>query len=327
MVRLTADLIWKSPHFFNVIKERELDLRGNKIAVIENLGATEDQFDTIDLSDNEIVKLENFPYLNRLGTLLINNNRITRINLNLGEFLPKLHTLVLTNNRLVNLVEIDPLVSLPKLQFLSLLDNNITKKPNYRLYVIHRLKKLRLLDFRKVKQKERTEAERLFASKEAEEEAKKVVIPKTFTPVEVPTEPNVSQLEQPPKVTPTLEQITAIKLGIVPFVDLIICYMQAAIINSQTLEEVARLEKALKLGQIPEEFMNLGKETNASEDMVVDTVKVDDQNEGNEVQDNDQNEDVQPIEQTTTIVVEALGQYAKNHGLAADTTTVKGVYC
>lgn len=44
----------------------------------------QDQFDTIDLSDNEIVKLENFPYLNRLGTLLINNNRITRINPNLG---------------------------------------------------------------------------------------------------------------------------------------------------------------------------------------------------------------------------------------------------
>jgi hypothetical protein len=28
MVRLTADLVWKSPHFFNAIKERELDLRG-----------------------------------------------------------------------------------------------------------------------------------------------------------------------------------------------------------------------------------------------------------------------------------------------------------
>ncbi|KAL4626327.1 hypothetical protein ACB092_05G088200 [Castanea dentata] len=97
MVRLTADLIWKSPHFFNAIKERELDLRGNKIPVIENLGATEDQFDTIDLSDNEIVKLENFPLLNRLGTLIINNNRITRINPNIGEFLPKLHTLVLVS--------------------------------------------------------------------------------------------------------------------------------------------------------------------------------------------------------------------------------------
>ena len=48
------------------------------------LAFLQDQFDTIDLSDNEIVKLENLPYLNRLGTLLINNNRITRINPNIG---------------------------------------------------------------------------------------------------------------------------------------------------------------------------------------------------------------------------------------------------
>ncbi|KAM7269083.1 hypothetical protein ACFE04_024580 [Oxalis oulophora] len=206
MVRLTADLIWKSPHFFNAIKERELDIRGNKIAVIENLGATEDQFDTIDLSDNEIVKLENLPYLNRLGTLLINNNRITRINPNIGEFLPKLHTLVLTNNRLVNLVEIDPLSSLPKLQFLSLLDNNITKKPNYRLYVIHKLKALRVLDFKKVKSKERLEAAKLFASKEVEEQVRKAP--------EKPSIPKVTEVsqEQTPKiVAPTPEQILAIK--------------------------------------------------------------------------------------------------------------------
>ncbi|KAG4111039.1 hypothetical protein ERO13_D13G083750v2 [Gossypium hirsutum] len=122
MVKLTADLIWKCPHFFNALKERELDLRG----LIRYHRY---------LSDNEIVKLDNFPYLKRL------------------EFLPSLHTLVLTNNRLVNLVKIDPLSSLPKLQFLSLLDNNITKKPNYRLYVIHKLKSLRVLDFKKVQAK------------------------------------------------------------------------------------------------------------------------------------------------------------------------------
>nr|XP_048318695.1 U2 small nuclear ribonucleoprotein A' [Ziziphus jujuba var. spinosa] len=243
MVRLTADVIWKSPHFFNAIKERELDLRGNKIAVIENLGATEDQFDTIDLSDNEIVKLENMPYLNRLGTLIINNNRITRINSNIGEFLPKLHTLVLTNNRLVNLVEIDPLASLPKLQFLSLLDNNITKKPNYRLYVIHKLKSLRVLDFKKVKNKERMEAKNLFASKVVEEEAEKESL-RTSTPVEVQNDIEAAAEEQqtPNVVGPTPEQIIAIK---------------AAIVNSQTLEEVARLEKALKTGQLPADLNTL----------------------------------------------------------------------
>ncbi|XP_020699502.1 U2 small nuclear ribonucleoprotein A' [Dendrobium catenatum] len=283
MVRVTADLIWKSPHFFNAIKERELDLRGNKIAVIENIGATEDQFDTVDLSDNEIVKLENFPYLSRLGTLLINNNRITRINPEIGEFLPKLHTLILTNNRLVNLVEIDPLASLPKLQTLSLLDNNITKKPNYRLYVIFKLKKLRLLDFRKVKQKERIEAEGLYASEEAEEEAKKIPA-KKFTPVEATNSADSSKEEQIPKVVaPTQEQIIAIK---------------AAIINSQTLEEVARLEQALRSGQIPAEFQIMGDDNglNAGENKD-DKMETDGDNETIDAPNKEEDENSTPIEQ------------------------------
>ncbi|KAL9349674.1 hypothetical protein Peur_056929 [Populus x canadensis] len=285
MVRLTADLIWKSPHFFNAIKERELDLRGNKIPVIENLGATEDQFDTIDLSDNEIVKLENMPYLNRLGTLIINNNRITRINPNIGEYLTKLHTLVLTNNRLVNLAEIDPLSSLPKLQFLSLLDNTITKKPNYRLYVIHKLKSLRVLDFKKVKAKERAEAEHLFSSKEVEEEAKRESV-KTFTPGEIPNIPEVAEEQQAPKVVaPTPEQIIAIK---------------AAIVNSQTLEEVARLEKALNSGQLPADFKILDDTGSNSVKEQDDKMATDSQNEAepNNLEEQKDNE-ATPMEQVS----------------------------
>lgn len=49
---------------------------GYKIPVIENLGATLDQFDTIDFSENEIRKLDGFPLLKRLKTLLMNSNRI-----------------------------------------------------------------------------------------------------------------------------------------------------------------------------------------------------------------------------------------------------------
>ncbi|VAI40383.1 unnamed protein product [Triticum turgidum subsp. durum] len=224
MVRLSADLIW---HFFNAVKERELDLRGNKIAVIENIGATEDKFDMIDLSDDEIVKLENFPFMNRLGTLLINNNRITRINPNLGEFLHKMHTLVLTNNRLTSLAEIDPLASLPKLQFLSLLDNTVTKQPDYRLYVIHKLKHLRLLDFKKVKQQERSEAALKFHSKETEEGAKRAAT-KAYTLGQVLDSHGTTKDQGAKVVAPTPAQITAIK---------------AIIVNSQTLDEVARLEK------------------------------------------------------------------------------------
>eukprot|EP00250_Pteridium_aquilinum_P007623 c17294_g2_i1 orf=422-1282(+) len=233
MVRLTADLILRSPQYFNAVREREIDLRGNKIAVVENLGATEDQFDSIDLSDNELVKLEGFPYLKRLTTLLVSNNRIARINPNLGGFCPKLQTLVLTNNRLVNLGDLDPLAALANLQTLSLLDNVVTKKAHYRLYVIHKLPKLRLLDFRKVKQRERQEATALFGSKEAE--ALKEVA-NTFVPGEIPEETPPPEAEEVQQVGPTQEQILAIK---------------AAIASSQTLEEVARLEKALKSGQLP----------------------------------------------------------------------------
>ena len=46
--------------------------------MIENLGAALDQYDTIDFSDNEIRKLDGFPFMNRVKTLMMNNNRIVR---------------------------------------------------------------------------------------------------------------------------------------------------------------------------------------------------------------------------------------------------------
>lgn len=43
------------------------------------MGATLDQFDTIDFSDNDLRKLGGFPYLQRLKCLLLNNNRIALV--------------------------------------------------------------------------------------------------------------------------------------------------------------------------------------------------------------------------------------------------------
>ena len=39
----------------------------------------QNQFDSIDLTDNAITRLEGFPRLHRLRTLLLSNNRINRI--------------------------------------------------------------------------------------------------------------------------------------------------------------------------------------------------------------------------------------------------------
>jgi len=200
-------------------------ISGNKIAVIENLGATQDQYDCIDLSDNEINKLENFPLLNRLRTLLVSNNHVNRIS-SLGESLPHLDTIILNNNKISNLSDIDPLEELPNLKTLSLIDNPIIKKQNYRLYVIHKLPKLTLLDFRKIKQKERISSKNLFGiaekgksktkSKDKEEEEEPFIHPSGFSK----------------------HQVESIK---------------TAIQNATSMEEVAELERSLASGQLPNE--------------------------------------------------------------------------
>ena len=110
MVRITADLVRESPQFLNPLRAREIDLRGNKIPIVENLGATLDQFDAMDLSDNDITRLDGFPMLKRLKTLFVNNNRVNKVAGNLHQFLPNLEELILTNNNIQEFADIDAYV-------------------------------------------------------------------------------------------------------------------------------------------------------------------------------------------------------------------------
>lgn len=70
----------------------------------------------------------------------------------------------MTNNKLTNLNDVDALAEIKSLRRLSLLDNPVTKKAQYRLYVIHRIPQVKLLDFRKIQEKERAAAARLFGN-------------------------------------------------------------------------------------------------------------------------------------------------------------------
>ena len=90
------------------------------------MGATQNQFDAVDLSDNEIVKLEGFPPLARLHTLYLSNNRIARIGAELSQQIPMLKAAYLTNNRLKNLADLDPLKSCKRLTHLSLVGNPVS---------------------------------------------------------------------------------------------------------------------------------------------------------------------------------------------------------
>ncbi|XP_037310039.1 U2 small nuclear ribonucleoprotein A' [Pungitius pungitius] len=230
MVKLSAELIEQAAQYTNPIRDRELDLRAYKIPVLENLGATLDQFDTIDFSDNEIRKLDGFPLLRRLKTLLMNNNRICRIGENLEHSLSALTELVLTNNNIQELGDLDPLATVKTLTLLSLLRNPVTNKKHYRLYVINKMPQIRVLDFQKVKLKERQEAEKMFKGKRGAQLAKDIAKrTKTFTPGAA------AQLEKK-RTGPSQADVEAIKI---------------AIANASSLAEVERLKGMLQAGQIP----------------------------------------------------------------------------
>jgi len=233
-MRLTAELIGRSISLINALKQRELELRGNKIPMIENLGATQDQFDVIDLSDNEIKKLENFPLLKRLATLLLSNNRIQRIAPNLHESLPNLETLIMTNNNIGQLPDLDPLASLNgSLRHLALVDNPVTKKQHYRLYLIHKLPKLRVLDFKRIKQKERQDGEKMFGGEGGQKLKKEIA--KTYVPGEL-----IDDAAQ------TAKQVELLR-GVI----------EQAIKNATSVDEVAQLEAALAAGRLPPHLQHL----------------------------------------------------------------------
>ncbi|XP_014209467.1 probable U2 small nuclear ribonucleoprotein A' isoform X2 [Copidosoma floridanum] len=227
MVKLTPDLIQQSMQYINPVRDRELDLRGYKIPTIENLGATLDQFDTIDFSDNDVRKLDGFPLLKRIKTLFFNNNRIIRIAEGLENCIPNLETLVLTGNMIQELGDLEPLVNLQKLSTLCLLQNPVSAKPYYRQYLVFKLPQLKLLDFRKIKQKERDETRVFFKSSKGKEVLKEISkkAKAAAQGADTADKPIVSAGER--------EKI------------------KEAISNATSLEEVQRLSKLLQQGQIP----------------------------------------------------------------------------
>lgn len=57
--------------------------RRSEPSLLKSNTELQNQFDSLDLSDNVIVRLEGFPKLPRLKTLLLSNNRVMRIARNL----------------------------------------------------------------------------------------------------------------------------------------------------------------------------------------------------------------------------------------------------
>mmetsp|Transcript_10160 Transcript_10160/g.31081 ORF Transcript_10160/g.31081 Transcript_10160/m.31081 type:complete len:242 (-) Transcript_10160:103-828(-) len=238
MVRLTPELIAHSTQFSNCVGERELDLRGYQIPALENLAVTSNQFDVIDVTANAITVLPNLPPLPRLKTLLASNNRIARIAPGFAKSLPNLQSLILVGNQIRSLGDIEELSKCKKLERLSLVDNPVAKENHYRLYLVHKVPSLRALDYAKVKESEREEAKKLFGGSGGEKLMKKLEQTSAAAKVFVPGELGLS--EEPDK--PSAEDIAAVR---------------AAIQNAKSIDEVARMEKALKQGRIQEALQAL----------------------------------------------------------------------
>mmetsp|Transcript_12006 Transcript_12006/g.27424 ORF Transcript_12006/g.27424 Transcript_12006/m.27424 type:complete len:246 (-) Transcript_12006:98-835(-) len=238
-MRLTLELLQQAPQSLNPANHRQLLLRGCKIPAIENLGGSSDAYECIDLSDNDLIKLGNFPPLKRLHVLLLTNNRITRIAEDAFTPLPNLVSITLTGNRLEKLVDLEPLTRLKHMQRLSLLENPVTKVKHYRPYMINKCSKtLRILDFNRIKDKERKAAGLLFAGERGKKLLEEIAPPRAAA-----KELTDAKAVETVKTGPTPEVIERIK---------------KAIAEAETIEEVTRLERALKSGILPEDLKDEG---------------------------------------------------------------------
>lgn len=109
-MRLTAELITSSEQRTNPLGEREIILRGLAIPVIEHLGVTRDAFDAMDLTDNRLSRLENFPRLLRLSSLSLSGNVIEFVDSNnITKNLPNLKHLDMSYNHISTLLEVSKL--------------------------------------------------------------------------------------------------------------------------------------------------------------------------------------------------------------------------
>jgi len=238
-MKLTPELITQAPSSLNPLKERQLDLRGHKIPAVENLGITKDQHDAIDLTDNAIVALGNIPLMRRLRTLLLANNRVSSISQSLHLSVPNLTTLVLTNNNISELGDLEPLREVRGLKYLSLLGNPVREKKWYREWLVWRISGLRVLDFQRIRDKEREVTKGLFLTADNLPNSLATTLSATVSTHSTATTITTDE----PRIAPakagrlmSKEEADRVKM---------------AIAKATSVEEIRRLERSLKEGYLP----------------------------------------------------------------------------
>lgn len=159
-MRLTYHVIHSAQPVLNPEGKLTLQLRNLQIPYIENLAITQDKFQIIDLTNNELVELNNIPVaFYNLETLLLGNNNIVFIDDSLTDD-NRIKSISLVNNS-ISKFHIN-FRKFKHLENLILIGNPIIGLKDYRVFMIWLVPSLKVLDFQKVKDVERKKGKELF---------------------------------------------------------------------------------------------------------------------------------------------------------------------
>jgi hypothetical protein len=140
----------------------ELYLEDNQIEKIESLD-TLVFLKKLNLGKNRLSTIENLDVLENLTQLSLEDNEITSLR-GLASA-KKLMELYIGNNKIENLKEIQHLKSLPKLTILDMTGNEVTRMPEYRLYVVYYLRRVKVLDGVSVSSQDQSDAKQKYSGK------------------------------------------------------------------------------------------------------------------------------------------------------------------
>jgi U2 small nuclear ribonucleoprotein A' len=152
----------------------------------------------------------------------------------------------LTRQQIKDLKDLDPLASLKHLEFLSLHHAPVSHLKHYRHWLVFRCQKLRVLDFEKVRDKERQQARTLFQTETGEWTPLATSISAQVTAA--PSTNGVKTFEPGMQSEDKGRLLTADDKQ----------RIKQAIESATSIEEVRKLQRALELGFVPVRLFHPG---------------------------------------------------------------------